>query len=62
MRNLPPERRDLWRRVFEHYVFSGGEDALAHLDERQRGVQGAPSPRLAQIMRNYLAQNLTGRR
>jgi hypothetical protein len=62
VRNLPPERRELWRRVFEHYVFSGGAEALAHLDERQRGVQGPPSPRLAQIMRNYLAQNLTGRR
>jgi len=62
VRNLPPERRELWRRLFEHYVFSGGEAALAHLDERQRGVQGPPSPRLAQIMRHYLAQNLTGRR
>jgi len=62
VRNLPPERRELWRKLFEHYVFSGGEHALEHLDERQRGVQGAPSQRLAQVMRQYLAQNLVGRR
>jgi hypothetical protein len=62
VRNLPPGRRELWRKLFEHYVFSGGDEALAHLTERQRGVQGPPSPRLAQMMRTYLAQNLTGRR
>ena len=62
VRNLPPERRELWQKLFEHYVFSGGERALAHLDERQRGVQGAPTLRLAQLMRQYLAQNLMGRR
>jgi len=62
VRNLPPERRELWRKLFDHYVFSGGEQALAHLDERQRGVQGPPSQRLAQVIRQYLAQNLTGRR
>jgi Cupin-like domain len=62
VRNLPPERRDLWRRIFEHYVFSGGSDALEHLDERQRGIQARPSPRIAQVMREYLARQLTGRR
>jgi hypothetical protein len=62
VRNLSPERRALWRQLFEHYVFSGGDEALAHLTERQRGIQGAPSPKIAQMMRTYLAQNLAGRR
>ncbi|HTU67277.1 MAG TPA: cupin-like domain-containing protein [Steroidobacteraceae bacterium] len=62
VRNLPPERRDLWRKLFEHYVFSGGDDALAHLTDRQRGIQGPPSPRLAQVMRTYIAQALMGTR
>src|SRR5437868_1837872 len=62
VRNLPAERRDLWRQLFEHYVFSGGEHALEHLEERQRGIQGVASPRIAQVMRQYLAQNLAGRR
>lgn len=62
VRNLPPERRDIWRRAFEHFVFSGGEDALAHLTESQRGLQGSPTPQKAQVIRNHIAQMLTGRR
>ena len=62
VRNLSPERRDLWRQIFEHYVFSGGDAALEHLSERQRGIQGAPLPRIAQVMRDYLARSLQGKR
>jgi hypothetical protein len=62
VRNLPPAHRDIWRGVFEHFVFSGGEQALAHLSESQRGLQGLPTPQKAQVIRNYLAQMLSGRR
>jgi hypothetical protein len=58
VRNLTPERRDIWRRVFEHLVFSGGEEALSHLTERQRGVQGKPDPRKAEMIRAAVAQML----
>jgi hypothetical protein len=59
VRNLSPRRRDIWRRAFEHFVFSGGEDALAHLAESQRGLQGPPTPQKAQVIRNHVAQMLT---
>lgn len=62
VRNLPPERREIWRRVFEHFVFSGGEEALAHLTESERGLQGKPTPQKAQVIRNYVAQILLGTR
>jgi hypothetical protein len=62
VRNLSPQRRDIWRRAFEHFVFSGGDEALAHLTESQRGLQGPPSPQKAQMIRNYVAQMLVGRR
>jgi hypothetical protein len=62
VRNMPPERREIWRRAFEHFVFSGGEDALAHLTERQRGVQGTPDPQKAQMIRAYVVQMLTRNR
>jgi hypothetical protein len=62
VRNLPPDQREIWRRAFEHFVFSGGEQALAHLTETQRGLQGPPSPQKAQMIRNYIAQMLAGRR
>jgi hypothetical protein len=62
VRNLPPGRREIWRRAFEHFVFSGGEEALAHLTERQRGVQGTPDPQKAQMIRNFVAQILARNR
>jgi hypothetical protein len=58
VRNLPPERREIWHRVFEHLVFSGGEEALAHLTQRQRGVQGSPDPQKAEVIRNAVAKML----
>jgi hypothetical protein len=58
VRNLSPQRREIWRRAFEHLVFSGGEEALAHLSERQRGLQGRPDPQKAAAIRNYVAQML----
>jgi len=62
IRNLPAERRDIWRLLFEHFVFSGGEEALSHLADSQRGVQGTPNPQRAQLIRNYVVQMLGGRR
>jgi hypothetical protein len=61
VRNLSPERREIWRRTFEHLVFSGGDEALAHLSERERGVQGRPDPQKAEMIRNFVAQMLMGR-
>jgi hypothetical protein len=61
VRNLTPARREIWRRAFEHFVFSGGDEALAHLSESQRGLQGTPSPQKAKVIRNYIAQLLSGR-
>lgn len=58
VRNLSPERREIWRRTFEHLVFSGGDEGLAHLTERQRGVQGKPDPQKAEMIRNAIAKML----
>jgi hypothetical protein len=58
VRNLSPERREIWRRAFEHLVFSGGDEALAHLTERQRGLQGKPDPQKADMIRNAVTQML----
>jgi hypothetical protein len=66
VRTLPPERRELWRKIFDHYVFQTGGDPVAHLGERQRGIQGPMSPRMAEHLRAYLVNvlgvNLPGRR
>ena len=38
IRDLPEAERAIWRAMFEHYVFSGGSEAAAHLPKGARGV------------------------
>ena len=42
-----PSKRAIWRTVFEHHIFQTGGDPVAHLTPRQRGIQGTPSPQIA---------------
>lgn len=62
VRTLPPERRELWRLIFDHYVFQTGGDPVAHLSPRQQGIQAPISPQLAELMRAHLANLLSRRR
>jgi Cupin-like domain len=62
VRSLPPDKREIWRKVFDHYVFQTGGDPVAHLTQRQRGIQGPASPQLAEIIRAQLIHTLSRRR
>jgi len=62
VRSLPPDKREIWRKVFDHYVFQTGGDPVAHLTQRQRGIQGTASPQLADIIRAQLIHTLSRRR
>jgi hypothetical protein len=62
VRTLPPERRELWRQIFDHYVFQTGGDPVAHLSTRQQGIQGPMTPQRAEMMRAHLAAMLSRRR
>jgi hypothetical protein len=61
IRGLPPERRELWRTIFDHYVFQTGGDPVAHLAPAQRGIQGPLSPQLTATIRAYLINVLNSR-
>jgi len=52
-RHLPADERDVWRMMFEHYVF-GEADPAAHLPPHARGIMSPPSPRLFAQMRAML--------
>ncbi len=56
LRDLPPAQRAVWRAMFDHYVFTAGEEALAHLPREQRGIMGPPSPERVQAIRAILAR------
>jgi hypothetical protein len=53
---LPPEQREVWRMVFDHYVFCADGDPGEHLPEHARGILGAPTPELLNRMRMTLKQ------
>jgi hypothetical protein len=56
LRDLPPAQRAVWRAMFEHYVFTAPDEALAHLPREQRGMLGPPSPERTQAIRAILAR------
>jgi len=56
LRDLPPEQRAVWHEMFEHFVFTAGDDALSHLPREQRGLLGPPSMDRAQAIRAILAR------
>jgi hypothetical protein len=62
VRTLPPARRELWRQIFDHYVFQTGGNPVEHLAPEQQGVQGPMTPQLAERMRAHLAGMLSRRR
>src|SRR5205823_281238 len=40
LRPLPPELRQAWGAIFDHYVFSAGPDTVAHIPDARRGALG----------------------
>jgi cupin-like protein len=48
---LPPEQREVWRAVFDHYIFCVNGDPAEHLPEHARGMLGPATPTLLNRMR-----------
>jgi hypothetical protein len=58
LRPLPPDQREVWRMIFDHYVFCSGGDPSAHLPPAVRGVLGPTTPEQLARMRATLKQIL----
>ncbi len=58
LRPMPPELRRAWASMFDHYIFHGGDENLAHIPEHRRGVLSTMSPEAAQKIRNRLIAGL----
>ena len=62
---LPARDRELWRKMFDHYVFRTNADPAPYLPPERRGMLGPLSPGLeatqlrAQLIRS-LAKQLPG--
>ena len=57
--DLPPERRRIWRRMFDHYVFREEGDPAAHLASEHRGILAPSSPPLRARIRQFLIRSLS---
>ena len=56
LKHLPPEQRDIWRTIFDYYVFCATGDPGEHLPKHARGMLGEASPELIARMRATLKQ------
>lgn len=58
--SLPPEKRDHWRSLFEHYVFRSEGDPAEHIPPERRGSLGEPTPGMVRQMRAYFRKLFGG--
>lgn len=53
---LPASRRDIWRRMFDHYVFQTEGEPVPYLPPDKRGMLGAMNPQLESYMRTQIVR------
>lgn len=59
LRDLPPEQREVWKQLFDHYVFNPDPEHIAHIPEQARGVLNEIDEATAKKIRSMLAQKLS---
>ncbi len=59
IRDLPQEQREIWRAMFDHYVFSGGAEAAAHIPPAAQGVLAPFDAQTAGRMHAFLLRSLS---
>ena len=58
LRDLPPEQRAVWQKLFEYYVFEPNEENFEHIPKHARGVLDEISEQMASDIRNLLISRL----
>ncbi|MDJ0276611.1 cupin-like domain-containing protein [Sphingomonas sp. 2R-10] len=58
IRDLPPEQKQHWREVFDHYVFANDDGVTAHIPAGGRGVLDPLTAESAERLRNFLLRQL----
>jgi hypothetical protein len=58
LRDLPPEQRKVWQRLFEHYVFESNDENFEHIPKHSKGVLNEMSEQMANEIRNLLVDRL----
>ena len=58
IRDLPPEERNFWRKLFDHYVFENPAEVTDHIPEQARGILSPLTSRTAGQIRAFLLRTL----
>ena len=58
LRDLPPEQRKTWQKIFDHYIFNFEENSVSHILSAQRGILGPLTDDKARKLRAQLLSNL----
>jgi hypothetical protein len=58
LKPLPAEHRQVWKTIFDHYVFSASAESVEHIPVYVRGVLGEISPELAKQVKAFLVTQL----
>jgi hypothetical protein len=58
LRQLTPERREVWRMMFDHYVFQTQGDPVPYLPPDKRGMLGPLSPQQILYLKKQLMRSL----
>lgn len=61
LRQLTPERRETWRKMFDHYVFQTNGDPVPYLPPDQRGMLGPLSAQQILYLKKQLMRSLVKR-
>lgn len=59
LKALPPGQREVWRAMFDHYIFEANGEPMGHLRPEHRGALGGLEGGGARRMRAFLAQSLS---
>jgi len=55
---LSANRREAWRKIFDHYVFQTNGEPVAHLAPEHRGMLGPMTSKLASYIKDWLLKSL----
>ncbi len=58
IRELPQRHRDVWRQLFDHYVFSADESVYEHIPEPGRGSLAPLDLESARKLRTHVVGRL----
>ena len=58
IRDLPQDEKDVWRQLFDHYIFDNGPEVTDHIPEGSRGILDPLTPETANRIRAFLLRNL----